>query len=130
MKTIARMVSEIATPGNTKCHHSPVSRVELFVAQKRGVPPAHLVRVAEAEELEGRIGEHGVDEEEREAGRDAAEDVRHELTEDDARSRLPGDLGREDEVAVSERERLTAQDPRLDRPAREPDDERHRRRPR
>ena len=33
MNTIERSVSEIATPGNTKCHHSPWSRVELTVAQ-------------------------------------------------------------------------------------------------
>ena len=42
MKTIERIVSEIASPGKRKCHHSPWSRVELFVAQKSVVPQLTL----------------------------------------------------------------------------------------
>ena len=69
MKTIERMVSEIAKPGNMKCHHSPWSSVELFCAQKRIVPQLTLFGVAEAEELERGLVEDGLHEDEGETRR-------------------------------------------------------------
>ena len=76
--------------------------------QQRGVvrrpeerrPPADLVGVAEAEELERGLVEDRLDEDEREAGGDAAEHVRHQLDEDDPQRRLAGHPRRQDEVAV------------------------------
>src|SRR5581483_1028030 len=85
--------------------------------------PARLRAVAEAEELESGGDEDRDVEDEDEGRRDAADHVRQELAEDDARPRLARDLRREHEVAVLEREGLGAQDARLERPERQRDDE-------
>jgi hypothetical protein len=96
----------------------------------QGRAPADLVHVGEAEELERGLVEHRGDEDERETGGDPAEHVRQQLAEDNPPGRLAGDARRQDELALPEPERLTTQHARLDRPAGEADDQRHRPRPR
>ena len=85
--------------------------------------------VAEPEELEARIRQQRDVEDEHEAGGDPADHVRHQLAEDDARRRLPRGLRGEDEVAALQRQRLPAQDPGLERPEDEREDDGHRRHP-
>ena len=87
--------------------------------------PARPVDVAEAEELEPRREDDRAVEDEDEAGRDPADHVGHDLAPDDPPGALAGDLRGEHEVAVDDRERLAAQDARLDRPGREAEDQHH-----
>ena len=91
-----------------------------------GDAPARRRHVAEAEELEPGVDEERDVEDEHERCRDPADHVRHQLAEHDPRRRLTGGLRRQDEVAALEREGLTAEDARLERPEDEREDDRHR----
>jgi len=92
-------------------------------------PPADVAVVAEPEELQPGVHEQRDVEDEHERRGDAADHVRHQLAEHDAPGRLAGDLRRLHEVAALERQGLSAQDARLERPERQPQDEDHRRHP-
>ena len=100
-------------------------RVRLCPVERHA--PAHVRRVAEAEKLEARIDQQRDVEHQHERGRDAADHVRHDLAEDDARGRFAGHLGRLHEVTAAQGESLPAQDARLECPERQSEDEDHRR---
>ena len=85
--------------------------------------PGDGVRVAEAEELERRLGDDGEDDAADEVDADDRDEVREDLEGHDAPARLAQHLGRLDEVALPERQRLRARDARAPGPRGEAEDD-------
>src|SRR5439155_2966121 len=104
----------------------PLEHRRVRLRPVEGDAPARLRHVAEAEELEPGVGEQSDVEDEDERRGDPADHVRHQLAEDDPRRRLAGRLRGENEVPALQRQRLTAQDPGLERPEDEREDDGHR----
>ncbi len=74
--------------------------------------PAHDCGVAKAQELQGRLGDDGVDDGADEAHPDDGDEVRQYLHQDDAPGRLPQHLGGDDELFLPQGQGLGADDPR------------------